>query len=248
MCGRCCRTSIVSLSAAEARHLEAVKPSGCADPVTRKYRTAAGESFRVEPRKDGSCPFLRGDGRCEIHAVRGPAAKPLACRLFPFSFVRTPRGMSAFLHFSCPAVALGAGDRLETSRRALESLAAEVEETAGVPEIRDTVLFDPGRVIAFEDLAVLRDHATRLLSESSAGPAGRIAAATEFAFLVSRSSVESASRFKYWEAIADGSLARFREGCSAPWPPNVVERMLLRQTAFALSAVTGQAALRAGIL
>jgi lysine-N-methylase len=36
---------------------------------------------------DGRCAYLEGDGRCGLHAVAGPLAKPLGCRTFPASFV-----------------------------------------------------------------------------------------------------------------------------------------------------------------
>jgi lysine-N-methylase len=36
---------------------------------------------------DGACAYLARDGRCAIHALGGPAAKPFGCSLFPARFV-----------------------------------------------------------------------------------------------------------------------------------------------------------------
>lgn len=66
------------------------------------HRHAAGQPQMK--RAHSGCALLTADNRCAVHAARGEAAKPLACQLYPVSFVRTPDGMTVVLAFDCPGV------------------------------------------------------------------------------------------------------------------------------------------------
>lgn len=54
----------------------------------------------------GGCHFLR-DGKCSIHAQRGPEAKPTGCRRFPYGLVSTPDGGRVTTEHRCPCRTLG---------------------------------------------------------------------------------------------------------------------------------------------
>ena len=55
-----------------------------------------------------------------MHATHGSDAKPLACRLFPFTFVATPTEVRVSLSFACPAVIDGEGPPLAEQRDEVE--------------------------------------------------------------------------------------------------------------------------------
>jgi len=93
-------------------------------------------------RSDGRCVF-HGSGTegCRLHAWGGPAAKPVACRQFPWIAVHDPRGTTVSLSHVCPTAAAllrdpallvlaalpGPGDRFEglDVRRALPPAVSE---------------------------------------------------------------------------------------------------------------------------
>ncbi|MBC8087075.1 MAG: YkgJ family cysteine cluster protein [Phycisphaerae bacterium] len=63
------------------------------------------------------CFFLSSEGRCDIHASEGPAAKPETCRLFPFNdFLRVGRTLVVRPHGSlCPLQVTPPGVKSECS-------------------------------------------------------------------------------------------------------------------------------------
>lgn len=84
------------------------------------------KTHRLARRDDGACVFLDDDGLCRIHAKHGEAAKPLACRLYPFAFHPSGKSVAVSLRFDCPSVTANEGKPLAERRRELRNLAAEV--------------------------------------------------------------------------------------------------------------------------
>src|SRR5437867_13126954 len=48
-----------------------------------------------------ACVFLGADNRCRIHAKFGSAAKPLACRIYPFMLIPAGEQWRLGLRFAC---------------------------------------------------------------------------------------------------------------------------------------------------
>ncbi len=243
-CGRCCRTKSISLTAGEAERLQ-----GFATPemgsVVSAIPTATGTRYHIRPRRDGSCPFLGEDGLCAIHKEHGPDEKPLACRLYPFHFVRSPAGILVSLRFSCPAVAAGTGPPAAEAEDALRGLAREVGEMTGIKAVGDRAHFDEDRRMSFADLSVLQKHLLAILDAPADSLASRIRALGEFMDLVASSSLEAPTRRRYWEGIRKGLGKRILARPLHPVsPPGLMERRLFRQVAFGLSALSSPAALR----
>lgn len=84
----------------------------------------------LNKRADGACVFLDETQKCRIHAEYGELAKPLACRIFPFSVRPTARGWRASLRFDCPSVTGSVGLRLSANRDWVARLVTELEEDA----------------------------------------------------------------------------------------------------------------------
>ena len=78
--------------------------------------------YRLNHRPDGACVFLGPDNRCRIHAKHGSAAKPLACRIYPFFLVPAGDHWRLGLRFACPSAADNKG----------RPLADHLAEAAGV--------------------------------------------------------------------------------------------------------------------
>ncbi|WP_437650230.1 YkgJ family cysteine cluster protein [Sorangium sp. So ce362] len=59
--------------------------------------------------RDGRCAYLEGEGRCALHALGGPEAKPLGCRTFPVSFVDDGESVRVSVAVECACVLASAG-------------------------------------------------------------------------------------------------------------------------------------------
>ena len=90
----------------EALHIPGTPPAeGCFSPVPER------KEFILNKGKDHHCVFA-DDRLCKIHKLRGYAAKPLVCRIFPFHIEHWRDGrVSAELRFICPGVGSVDGKR-----------------------------------------------------------------------------------------------------------------------------------------
>jgi lysine-N-methylase len=78
--------------------------------------------YRLANRDDGACVFLDEKGLCRIHSRFGEAAKPLACRVYPYAFHPAGKTVSVSLRFSCPSVVANQGQRLVDSQKDLRQI------------------------------------------------------------------------------------------------------------------------------
>lgn len=113
--GACCTSGWpipVELTLAPQLHAAvrdgALRPVGGADLPALLFPTdAPPDAPALLGRVGDRCVFFgtHGTGRCEVHAVLGHHALPLACRQFPRVTVRDPRGASVTLSHYCPTAA-----------------------------------------------------------------------------------------------------------------------------------------------
>ena len=82
-----------------------------------------GREWVLNKRDDGSCVFLDENNRCRIHTTLGEQAKPLACRIFPYSIRPVDRGWRASLRFDCPSVTDSRGELIARHQSNVQSLA-----------------------------------------------------------------------------------------------------------------------------
>jgi lysine-N-methylase len=81
-----------------------------------------GGQLYLAHRDDGACVFLDADGRCGIHGRFGFAAKPLACRAYPFMPLPVGDTVRLDLRFDCPSVAVNQGRPLAAQRAEIAAL------------------------------------------------------------------------------------------------------------------------------
>lgn len=106
-CGECCRRLVGHLFTHECDRID---EQDWADELGAAPYVRVGSRAMLNKRPDGACVFLGDDNLCRIHARFGEAAKPLACRIFPFSMRPTPGGWQASLRFDCPSVISSVGE------------------------------------------------------------------------------------------------------------------------------------------
>jgi lysine-N-methylase len=94
-----------------------------------------GRKWRLAQRDDGACVFLNEQGLCRIHAKFGEAAKPIACRIYPYAFHPAGRKIAVGLRFSCPSVVKNLGRPVREQSADLKSLANTIvpEQATSVP-------------------------------------------------------------------------------------------------------------------
>ena len=101
--------------------------------------------YRLAHRNDGACVFLNEDGLCRIHAKFGEAAKPLACRIYPYAFHPSGKRVTVSLRFSCPSVVANKGKAVAANRDELKQMARLL-----VPARAEEIL--PPRITSRESL------------------------------------------------------------------------------------------------
>lgn len=130
-CTDCCREYRVYLSDEDRRRIAEQDWEQDADLAGGKWQVEEGSSgsvrYHLKQRADGRCVFLSDHGRCRIHERFGSAAKPFACRLYPFILVPAGDHWRVSLRFSCPAAAQNQGKPLTEHAAEIAHYAAEME-------------------------------------------------------------------------------------------------------------------------
>lgn len=120
-CTDCCREPVVHLSDDDRR---AIDGQDWAAELDRPAYLRVGGQLVLNKRDDGACVFLDQQTKlCRIHARYGEAAKPLACRMYPFSVYAAADGWRVSLRFDCPTARKSDGASLESHRASLADLA-----------------------------------------------------------------------------------------------------------------------------
>jgi lysine-N-methylase len=136
-CSNCCRTYHVSVTAAEKARIDA--QGWDADPdlkdVERIVYDRKTGGHRLNHRPGGACVFLGPENRCRIHARFGPAAKPMACRFFPFVLVPAGDHWRVGIRFACPSAADNKGRPLDRHAVELREYVGLLEADAAMPAV-----------------------------------------------------------------------------------------------------------------
>jgi len=241
-CGDCCRSFPVSLTQPERERYEKqdwsqVIPAH-AGPVFDEVSRGGGRSASLLKRRaDGACIFLGADNLCQIHAKLGPQEKPLACRLFPFTFVagdeEDPRPRAG-CHFACKGLAAGDGAAVQGERRALDELARELATVISLEPRKDPVPFSKDRSYGRSELAFASALLTSELQDAGRAFPERILAAARFLDLFAKSSfsqVKDEKRREFVDILAQGVREQVKKGLLKPSTkkPSFPERLLFRQ-------------------
>lgn len=125
---QCCRELVVHLSEADRRAIDGQDWAGTLD---RPAYLRIGWQFVLNKRDDGACVFLDEPTKlCRIHARYGEAAKPLACRMYPFSVFAAPDGWRVSLRFDCPTARKSDGAPLVSHRDSVADLLRQLPRGA----------------------------------------------------------------------------------------------------------------------
>ena len=144
-CGECCREYEIHITDEERLRIVAQKwesdPIMNGETLFRKVKRF-GKQYRLNHREsDDGCVFLDEKGLCRIHTKFGEAAKPLACRVYPFILIPVGKQWKIGLRFACPSVTKNVGRALDAHLPALKEYAQALEKRANVTD--ETVIAPP---------------------------------------------------------------------------------------------------------
>ena len=125
-CGGCCRQHAIYITEAEEQRIVSQQWVDLPEwPAEKGLFVADGPrgQKRLATRADGACVFLDDHGLCRIHGKFGEAAKPLACRIYPYAFHPAGEGLTVSLRFSCPSVVKNLGKPVTDQEADLRELA-----------------------------------------------------------------------------------------------------------------------------
>ena len=240
-CGDCCRSLVVHLTADDRERIDAgdwASTLGVAPYLSVK------RSWVLNKRSDGACVFLDEQGLCAIHVRSGETAKPLACRMFPFSVRAVADGWQASIRFDCPSVVRSEGEPLDRSTIAIGEVASLLPHRAG----RNARLpFLKARVRATEDeLTMLTDRLARWLGDRSVAWNDRITVAARLTTTLEYGRIRKV-RGRRLAELVQLLLGALPKECGSPPPaPTDKQRGMLRQFAFACSEYTSLDEFRSG--
>jgi lysine-N-methylase len=151
-CSGCCKQHLIELSEEERQRIvdqEWTSTDGipAGQPVLEPHAGPPWKKrYRLAHRDDGACVFLNDDGLCRIHAKFGEAAKPLACRIYPYAFHPAGKKVTVSLRFSCPSVVSNRGKQVSQNRDELKQIARlvvpENADRMGPPKVSSTESLD----------------------------------------------------------------------------------------------------------
>lgn len=124
-CTSCCRELVVHLT---QRDVDEIERQGWRQRMSEPPYIRLGRERVLNHQPGGGCVFLTEDGRCRIHAEFGAEAKPLACRLYPFTLHHEGDAIRAGLRFDCPSAVSNSGSALSSHRKHLTRLVAELHD------------------------------------------------------------------------------------------------------------------------
>jgi lysine-N-methylase len=180
-CGDCCRGRFAIVITQEDK--ERIEAQGWADEELglkgKPLFTPHAEGFHLAHRPDGACVFLQADNKCLIHARHGEPAKPVACRLYPFTFVPTGSQVRIDVRFDCPSTAGNRGRPISQHRQDLQVLVGKAvpnEASAQpVPPLYDDV------TLTWEQLGRVTQTFEQVLLDVSLDLTRRVAACVDLA-------------------------------------------------------------------
>lgn len=234
-CTTCCRELVVHLSAADRTRIDEQQWASKLG-VAPYVRHSSGIVLNHAP--EGGCVFLLADGRCRIHADFGIDAKPLACRLYPFTLEREGDAIRAGLRFDCPTVTRSDGRTMAGHRKELQLNAnALAKELPGLlRDDRSDVAFSRDLTIDRATLDRILLRLDRWIGDDGRPVNQRIAGLHSITSTLNQAKLERFDNSRLAELVdmlADDLPTRVAELDDSSPAPTPRQMKLLRQSAYA---------------
>lgn len=227
-CGDCCRTLVIHLTDEERRRID---QQDWTEELDAAPYVRAGQEWALNKRDDGACVFLDENNHCKIHSKYGEQAKPLACRIFPFSVRPVPHGWQASLRFDCPSVISSKGKPISQHRAWLAELVKELPH--GRHGDDDVVHLQRGVRATAEEISTVTQRFTRWLKSDSLPMTDRLITAARVTTTLSDATLTKVRDRRFAELLDVLFEMAPTECAVAPAYPKTRQQGMLRQLAFA---------------
>lgn len=237
-CGECCREYQVTVTDEERERIASqgwdADPRYAGIPLFIRGGTRRHPVYRMNVRADNTCIFLNEDGRCRIHEKFGSAAKPLACRIYPFVFVPAGDHWRVGIRFACPSAADNKG-------RVISASIAELREYSAALEARESLADRPpdapplqtGQRVPWSDLERFHQALLTILDRPDSPLEFRLRLCLALDALCRKARFDSirGPRLSEFLDVVVGSLAEeVQRDSERIAPPGWIGRILFRQS------------------
>lgn len=242
-CGDCCRTLVVHVFEHERQEIERL---GSAEALGEAPLVRVGRGWVLNKRPDGACVFLDDENRCRIHSEHGENAKPLACRLFPFSVRAVEGAWQATLRFDCPSAVASEGKPLGRNREWISALSDQLPSEATSPV--NGAMLSPGLPATRDEIAAITQAYLRWMDDKELSLTERLIGAARVSATLAEAKFAKirGSRLRELLATLFGSLPA--ECTVRPDAPSRRQVALLRQSVFAHTEHLSLSEIRSGHL
>ena len=244
-CGDCCRELVGHLFEADRERIDKQK---WADRLGVAPYVRLGRGWALNKRADGACVFLDENGLCKIHAKHGEAAKPLACRIFPFSMRRTHGGWQVSLRFDCPSVTSSTGRPISEYHAWLGELAGQLRKYEKAPVKREGADLNRRVAATREETDEVIRRFTEWIGNEELPITRRLIGASRITTTLGRATLGKVRGSRFAELLDLLFAALPGESAIEPVSPTARQRGMLRQLAFAHSEHVSLAELHRGFL
>jgi lysine-N-methylase len=153
-CGDCCRTYAVRVTAEERKRIQ--KQAWSETPELKGVEPIAFNKqlgdYALAHTPNGDCVFLGENNLCRIHAKFGAAAKPFACRLYPFVLVPAGDHWKVSLRYACPSVTDNLGRSCTAHAADLTDVAKQIEADQPQSANAPAPPLQPGQSVPWTEL------------------------------------------------------------------------------------------------
>ncbi len=243
LCGHCCRTLVEHISQEERDRIasQAWDRELGVEPVVR-----VGRGWVLNKRPDGACVFLDDQNRCRIHAKYGEDAKPLACRIFPFSVSPVRHGWQASLRFDCPSMASSNGKPVGQYRAWLGDLVTQLDHAVSNDD--DAADLQRNLRASVDEIDTVIDRFVRWLKNDNLPFTDRLIGAARITGELSGVTFKTVREQRFGELLELLFKALPGECHARPEPPAPKQRAMLRQLVFAHTEHVSLAEMRSGVI
>lgn len=238
-CGECCQSYHIPVSDAERARIDG--QGWRDDPALADVPFFVWDKhihgYRLNHRADNKCVFLGADNQCKIHDKFGSAAKPRACRIYPFALVPAGDHWRVGLRYACPAAVANSGRPMRNHQAAATEYAALLEaEGSGSPADTPPTELLPGQSVPWPDLVRFVEAIAGILGETTGPIEHRMRRVIALAGLCRKSRFETVRGSRLKEFLDIVSAALDEDVVARPeevLPPGWVGRVIFRQTTAA---------------
>jgi lysine-N-methylase len=200
-------------------------------PAGRPPVVRHGGGWRLNHQPDGACVFLDANGLCRIHAKFGEAAKPLACRIYPYALHPAGKELAVSLRFSCPSVVGNLGQAVSAQTAELNRIAKAI-----VPKGAERIAPPPvhgSQSVDWPDVLRITDALDTTFAKEGAAFPVRLLRALFWMNLVGRMKFDAVRGERLGELLEllRGEAALQVESLPTAERPSRIGRMLFRMAA-----------------